>query len=187
MTTAPFECVTRAWADHEHELRRFLIGQLREGFQAEDVLQDVFLKAMRQGQAFCELENPRAWLYRVARTTLVDHVRRQKPVADLSAADSVDFSDAPESGRAPVDELDACILRNLPQLSADDRAILEACDLQGQTVRAYAEAQGLRLSAAKSRLLRARQRLREALIRNCQVNFDEDTGQVCCHQASSPF
>ena len=180
--TGPFECVTRAWAEHEHELRRYLISQLREGFHAEDVLQDVFLKAMRKGQAFCELDNPRAWLYQVARTTLVDHVRRQKPVADLAVAESVE---APGSGRAPVDELDACILRNLPSLPEEDRAILQACDLEGQTVRAYAEARGLGLSAAKSRLLRARQRLRDALIRNCQVNFDEDTGQVCCHQASA--
>jgi RNA polymerase sigma-70 factor (ECF subfamily) len=53
--------------------------------------------------------------------------------------------------------------------------------LQGHTVRAYAEANGLTLAAAKSRLLRARKRLRERLIENCQVRFDE-AGQVCCHQ-----
>jgi RNA polymerase sigma-70 factor (ECF subfamily) len=39
------------------------------------VLQDVFLKALRAGQNFCMLDNPRAWLFQVARNALVDRLR----------------------------------------------------------------------------------------------------------------
>ncbi|KGG96365.1 hypothetical protein P245_06055, partial [Comamonas thiooxydans] len=85
----------------------------------------------------------------------------------------------------PVDELDACMELNLLALDAEDRHIIAACDLQGQTARAYAEANQLTLAATKSRLLRARKRLRESLILNCQVRFD-DSGQVCCHTPRPP-
>ena len=79
-----------------------------------------------------------------------------------------------------MDELDACLSRNLGELDAEDRHIIEACDLNRQTVRSYAEANDLSLAAGKSRLLRARKRLRDSLVRNCQVRFD-DVGQVCCY------
>ena len=82
--------------------------------------------------------------------------------------------------RLPVDELDGCVRRNLAEMPPDDRDVIERCDLEGLTVRSYAESAGLSLPAAKSRLLRARRRLREALIQNCQVRFD-DSGHVCCH------
>jgi RNA polymerase sigma-70 factor (ECF subfamily) len=42
-----------AWHEHEAELRGWLRDQLRSRADAEDMLQDVFLKAMRQGERFC--------------------------------------------------------------------------------------------------------------------------------------
>lgn len=180
-----FECVLRAWEAHKRELLAFLILRAQDRNAAEDLLQEVFLKAMRQGKGFCSLENPKAWLFQVARNALIDAARLAKPHAELSDELAESLAAAPTSERAPVDELDTCVARNLPALDAEDRHIIEACDLQGQTVRAYAEANRLTLAAAKSRLLRARKRLRDCLIENCQVRFD-DTGQVCCHTPRPP-
>lgn len=171
------ECVLRAWHAHEKELLAFLRHRTPESHAAEDLLQDVFLKSMRQGSGFCSLDNPRAWLFRVARNALIDASRLARPVAKLPG-DVIDTSSSDE--RAPVEELDACLVRNLMELDAVDRGIIQACDLDRMTVRAYAEVNELSLTAAKSRLLRARQRLRSSLVHNCQVRFD-DTGKVCCH------
>jgi len=180
-----FACVLRAWEAHERELLAFLILRTQDRNAAEDLLQEVFLKAMRQSKGFCSLENPRAWLFQVVRNALIDAARLAKPHVELSEELIESLAAAPTLERAPVDELDACVARNLPALDVEDRHILEACDLQGQTVRDYAEAKQLTLAAAKSRLLRARKRLRDSLIQNCQVRFDE-AGQVCCHQPRHP-
>ncbi|EME9750933.1 TPA: sigma-70 family RNA polymerase sigma factor [Klebsiella pneumoniae] len=173
---AGFDCVLSAWQAHEKELLAFLIHRASDRDAAEDLLQEVFLKSMRQGQGFCALGNPRAWLFQVARNALIDSARLAKPLEELPDH----LAAPPTEERPPVDELDTCIERNLPDLEAEDRHIIDACDLQGQTVRAYAEAHELTLAAAKSRLLRARKRLRDRLVQNCQVRFDE-AGQVCCH------
>jgi RNA polymerase sigma-70 factor, ECF subfamily len=65
-------------------------------------------------------------------------------------------------------------------LAVEDAEILRACDLEGQSAREFAAARNLTLAAAKSRLLRARQRLRAQLITACQIVFDA-SGKVDNH------
>ncbi len=54
----PFACVSAAWKAHEGELRGYLRHRLADPDVADDVLQDVFVKAMRQGRGFCTLDKP---------------------------------------------------------------------------------------------------------------------------------
>lgn len=174
-----FACVAAAWAAHESELLGYLRHQLPEAQAAEDLLQDVFLKAMRLGEGFCSLDNPRAWLFQVARNAMVDRARLAKPNVPLDECGLELEAPAPET-LAPVDALAGCVARVLRELSSDDAAILRACDLEGLTLREFAQRHGLSLSATKSRLLRARQRMREQMSAACQVQFDTD-GSVSGH------
>ena len=174
-----FACVAKAWQAHERELRSFLRHRLGDDHAAEDVLQDVFVKAMRQGQAFCALQSPRAWLFQVARNALVDRARTLHPHEPLT--DELPQAAALQSEPvAGVDALAECMASALSELAPRDAAILRQCDLQGMTQREFAQAHGLSLAAAKARLLRARQRLRDHLVRECQVRFDDD-GSVGGH------
>lgn len=119
---------------------------------------------------------PGAWLFRVARNALTDHLRLRKhwvPVPDNLADER-----SPEP--VPVDELAACLARVLPELPEKDRDILVACDLGPMSQEAYARSRGMSLAAAKGRIRRARERLRSALATHCGVRFDAD-GRVCCH------
>ena len=171
-----FDCVLVAWRNHESEIHGYLVNHLGDVHLAEDLLQDTFLKAMRQGESFCSIENPRAWLFQVARNALIDQGRRLKPQEALSDALAAPI---PEE-RDPVDALDGCLAKTLSEMSPEDREIIEQCDLQGVKQQSFADMHGLGLPAVKSRLQRARKRLRESLILNCQVNFDQ-SGHVCCH------
>ncbi len=173
-------CVLEAWRAHERELLAFLVHRSGEAALAEDVLQDVFAKALLQGRHFCSLDNPRAWLFQVARHALVDKARLAKPTTELPESLA-----APVEERAPVEALAECLPRALAELPEEDRDILTRCDVEGLAQKAYADGKGLSLPAAKSRLLRARQRLREHLVANCQVSFDE-AGRVCCHVPREP-
>jgi RNA polymerase sigma-70 factor, ECF subfamily len=182
MAGIAFSCVAIAWEAHEGELRSYLRHRLADADAADDVLQDLFVKAMRQGQGFCTLDNPRAWLFQVARNVLVDRARMSRPLEPLP-----DELAAPEpEGVAAVDGLAECLASCMSALGAEDAEILRSCDLEGQTTRAFALSRDLTLAAAKSRLLRARQRLRAELTGRCQVRFDGD-GRVDSHSRSSPL
>jgi RNA polymerase sigma-70 factor (ECF subfamily) len=180
----PFACVSAAWQACEGELRGYLRHRLADDPAADDVLQDVFLKAMRYGEGFCVLDNPRAWLFQVARNALVDRSRTAHATEPLPEG-AAEPPAPPQEPIAPVDALAGCLTRSLGELSPDDADILQACDLGGQTVRRFATAHGIGLPAAKSRLLRARQRLRDRLTTACQVRFDAD-GSVAGHVPRPP-
>jgi RNA polymerase sigma-70 factor (ECF subfamily) len=167
-------CLMNAWNKHESELRAWLRGRLGNAHDAQDMLQDLFLKAMRQDKKFCEIANARAWLFEVARNALADRLRLKKEQVELP-----DDLAAEHHETAAVESLAACLPRALSELSEDDREAITRCDLEGMTQEDYAHLKGLTLPGAKSRVQRARKRLREHLTGACQVKFDT-AGKVCC-------
>lgn len=170
-----FACVLNSWHEHETELRGYLIHRLGNPNLADDLVQDVFLKAMRYGKDFCSLDSPRAWLFQVARNTLVDKLRLDKntvPLPDDLAEEQQDV--------AAVEALTECLSTILAGLPDEYSDILKKCDLEGVKQQVYANAHGLSLPAVKARLLRARHRMRSDMVRNCGVRFDH-AGNVCCH------
>lgn len=174
-------CLQNAWSVHEAELRNYLRHRLGDAAEADDLLHDLFLKVWRQGEAFCAIANPRAWLFEVARNLIVDRRRkahRHDPLPDQIA------STEPEE--IAVDALADCLPRVLAELSAEDREAIVLCDLGDMTQARFAELKGLSLPGAKSRVQRARRHLRERMSQACQVRFDE-AGRVCCFVPRPPL
>jgi RNA polymerase sigma-70 factor (ECF subfamily) len=163
-----------AWNHHESELRRWLRGRLGNAPDAEDMLQDLFLKALRQDRKFCEIANARAWLFEVARNAVADRLRLKKEQVELPDDLAAVHEEIPA-----VESLAACLPRALSELSEEDRDAITRCDLEGMTQEEYAQLKGMSLPGAKSRVQRARRRLREHLTEACQVKFDA-AGKVCC-------
>jgi RNA polymerase sigma-70 factor (ECF subfamily) len=165
-------CLTEAWTQHEPELRGWARHRLHNAADVEDLLQDLFLKALRQGERFCSVHNARAWLFEVARNTLADRLRVARHTVDLP-----DDLANPAEETDVVDTLTGCLSRVLSELDADDRDAITLCDLQGMAQADFARAKGLSLSAAKSRIQRARQRMKARMTEVCQVQVD-DAGHV---------
>lgn len=170
--TAP--CLMNAWSTCEAELLGYLRHRVGHIEDAEEVLQEVFIKAMRQGQQFCRIDNRRAWLFQVARNALADRLRVSREHVSLPDDLASPLHDEP----SPVDDLSQCLPRVLSELSEVDRQAITFCDIEGRTQQELADLLGLSLSGAKSRLQRARQHLREKMESGCQVRFDE-SGSVC--------
>jgi DNA-directed RNA polymerase specialized sigma24 family protein len=66
--------------------------------EADDLLQDLFVKALRQGPRFCQLQNARAWLFEVARNALTDRFRVHRDTVDLPENLTQDVSTGGHSG-----------------------------------------------------------------------------------------
>jgi RNA polymerase sigma-70 factor, ECF subfamily len=175
-------CIAEAWKEHETELRRFLRNRAGGDAEAEDLLQEVFLRALRQVNGLCGIDNRRAWLFHAARNLLIDRLRLAKDQVPLPD----DLAAPPESALPVVDGLAQCLPRVLAELSAQDREAITLCDIDGMTQRDYAGLLGLTLPAAKSRVRRARVRLKARLTEACQVSFDE-AGGVCCFVPRPPL
>lgn len=182
MTQFSPACLMTAWSVCEGELLGYLRHRVGHIEDAEEVLQEVFIKAMRQGEQFCDVDNPRAWLFQVARNALADRLRVSREYVALPD----DLVDPPQDIPLPVDDLSQCLPRVLSELSEEDRFAIVFCDMDGKSQQALAERLDLSLSGAKSRLQRARLRLKQRIEIACQVRFDE-SGAVCCFTPRPPL
>ena len=175
-------CLMAAWSNCEMELRGYLRHRIGQPEDADEVLQEVFIKALRQGEQFCAVDNPRAWLFQVARNTLADRLRMSREHVSLPE----DLAAPALESLRPVDDLSQCLPRVLSELDEADRLAITLCDLEGRPQQELADRLGISLPGAKSRIQRARQRLRTRMQEVCKVRFDED-GQVCCFTPRPPL
>jgi RNA polymerase sigma-70 factor, ECF subfamily len=69
--------IEELWHEHRAELLGFLRQRVGDAELAEDLLQGVFVKA-QAGLPGLQVEHPRAWLFRVARNSVIDHYRTRR-------------------------------------------------------------------------------------------------------------
>jgi len=161
-----------AWDENAQALKNWLIKKTGDREYAEDLLQDIFIKALQNKTRFCTLTHAKSWLFTIARNTLIDSYRKAK--LDIYA---YSYPTAQQE-TAPIVNLQQCLSRVLGELDEQDKEVIELCDMQGLSQNDYAKRKGLTLSASKSRVQRARKKLREQMILSCKVEFDPQG--VCC-------
>ena len=138
---------------------------------AEDLAQDVFVRAWRSLSGFRGESSFRTWLYRVAINVVQSHRGRTSRLRRLfrsapSSADEPD--DGIESARDPHDLEQGFLLRDaidkaLATLPEELRLAVTLRDVQGLDYRAIAEITGTPIGTVESRIFRARQRLKKEL------------------------
>jgi RNA polymerase sigma factor (sigma-70 family) len=138
---------------------------------AEDIAQNTFLVAYRSLPGFRN-GSFRAWLFRMCTNACYDELRRRKrhPVLSLEYEDEADerllpLYDLPGSNILPEKEserheLEQVIQQALNRLDKDQRAVVVLVDLQDFDYQEAAQVLGVPIGTVKSRLARARRRLR---------------------------
>ena len=164
-----------AWHENEPLIKSWLIKQTGHQDKAEDLLQDLFIKAMQHKDIFCNTDDAKSWLFKVAKNALIDDYRKLKHSVGILFDDIEEKSI--EENASPLTDLQHCLLRVMHELDVADKDIIVQCDMQGLHQADYARLNQLSLSATKSRLQRARKKLREQMVTACKVQFEEN--KVC--------
>jgi RNA polymerase sigma-70 factor, ECF subfamily len=164
------------------ELRRVLHGfiarRVSDPDTADDLTQDVLLKAHRSEVDPGAVDDVAAWLYRIARNTLVDHYRRRdrqpRPGELPPELVAIDLDGDAEAART---QLAGCLRPMVENLDPIYRDALILTDLGDLSQAEAARRAGISSSAMKSRVQRARAQLRDAVTACCAVETDV-TGRV---------
>ncbi|MBI4732912.1 MAG: sigma-70 family RNA polymerase sigma factor [Chloroflexi bacterium] len=156
-------------------LYRLALKMLGSPQDAEDVLQNTFIKALQNLKTFEGRSSLSTWLYRIAVNEALMLLRKQKP--EVSLTDTLP-EDSEDTDYSPVEFTDWCCLPEEEFLTTESRQALDASmrrlpetlrvvfllrDIEGLSIQETSEALGLTETAVKTRLLRARLRLRELL------------------------
>ena len=143
--------ITAAVENYGNMLYRICLVSLGSPADAEDAVQDTFLKYIQKAPSFESGEHEKAWLIRVAVNTCKDIIRHRRPQVDI---DTVQQS-APQGSSGEV----MAALMSLPEKF---RTVLVLHCVEGYSVNETAEITGISPSAVKMRLQKARRLFREA-------------------------
>lgn len=140
----------------------------RYGGDADDLVQETWLRALRARQTYRMGSNAGGWLRRILTNLAVtEHRRRRRAgrlVDRLAVEPSLDAAaETASSDEAVVLPGDGVVLRALASLEERDRRVIELCDLDELRYRDAAALLGCPIGTIMSRLHRARRRLREAV------------------------
>lgn len=181
-----------AWRELERELRPFVARRVSPA-DVDDVVQEIFVRLHRSGDELRDEERFGPWVMRVARNTITDHHRThgRRIAREAKAGDVVDGHEM--NGRvdgasaspgvlhghdedtldgSPEQELAAYAALFVAMLPSPYREALTLTELEGLSQKEAAEVLGVSLPALKSRVLRGRAKLREALKDCCHVALD---------------
>ena len=166
---AAFEQFVRLF---ERRVRGLLSALLSDQRDIEEATQDTFVQAWRNLSRFRGDAAPFTWLYRIAVNEALQRTRRKRletqPLDD-GTLEVLEFQHG--SARSPIspdeaaegNELQAFLLERVRELPPDFRAALVLRDIEGWSNQQVAEILDLSLAATKSRVHRARMRLRQEL------------------------
>lgn len=161
--------VAAAWHELGDRLRVYVSRRVNPG-DADDVVQSVMVKLLeRRGEI--DADSVRAWLFTVTRNAVAEYYRQRRPSVDLDSFGDFPETDDTDPADRAIGNLSDCLdpmLRTLPDADAD---LLRRIDLQGEAQTTLAMSLGVPLSTLKSRVQRARTKLRGAFDACCAIDL----------------
>lgn len=159
---------------HTDQIYRVALRMLNNETEAEDVLQETFIKAINSIGKFEGRSNLSTWLYRIAVNESLMYIRKRKPEVSVIHDDE----DEDAEGISSSQIVDWCCLPESEFMSSETREILDNAihelpenlrsvfilrDIEGLSITETAQTLDLSETNVKTRLLRARMKLREEL------------------------
>ena len=147
---------------------------------AEDILQEAFVRSLDRVESIRNTDSALAWFYRVLRNALTDHFRRQETRDRALSQVSAEAEENNEGDTELETVVCACVMEMVDTLKPEYAAAVRRVDLDGMSVRSYAEESGISPGNAGVRLHRAREALRRQLARVCGTCVDHGCFDCQC-------
>lgn len=171
----------QVWEAFHVPLYQFIRKRVNDEAVAEDLLQDVFLKVHQHIGTLKEVKKLESWLYQITRNVIIDYYRSKVPTTPLEESEVLQLPEVLPDDDIVTELLPSirAMVRSLPE---QDRQALILTEYQGLTQKELGERLGLSFSGAKSRVQRAREKLKQQLLECCHFELDR-RGHVIDYQA----
>jgi len=157
------------WQTFSLPLQQFIRRRVPDPYSAEDILQDVFLKIHTRIDTLHQQDRVASWIYQITRNAIADYYRAQRPTTDIPAT-----LPAPDEhvDHDVVHQLLPCVAAMVDALPDAYREALRLTEYAGLSQKELSERLGISFSGAKSRVQRARAKIKAELLACCHFQFD---------------
>ncbi|MBU9721941.1 MULTISPECIES: RNA polymerase sigma factor [Bacillaceae] len=146
---------------HSNDVYKFIFYFIYDKEQAKDIMQDTFIKAYNNLETF-NGENPKSWLYKIARNLAIDYMRRNKLKAYLTPTISKSLSSTPEESFS-LNEQEKELYRALEKLKRPYREVIILRKIKELSIMETAQILGWSESKVKTNLSRGLNHLKNQL------------------------
>lgn len=168
---------SKLWKEHSERLRQFICVKVNHDDCCNDILHDLFLKLNSREEKIALLEKPASYIIKMAQNAVIDHYRSRKE-------EPTEVCDCgPLAGRQEFsgDQLyNISLFPFIESLPAIYKEAIILSDIEGLSQKDLAQKLNISYTGAKSRVQRARQMLKEAILKCCDYRFDKFGNIIGC-------
>ncbi len=150
---------------YQRRIFHFIRGMVRNNEDAEDLTQEVFVKAFFNIRSLKSASSFKSWLFRIAYNLTLDNIRKKRPkVVDTEEHLHESYIDSSNPKQElNRDHMRSHVKRCLDLMPEQQRNILVLCDLEGLSYQEISESLNIPFGTVQSRIFYARKKLRELL------------------------
>ena len=168
------------WIEHSDRICNYFRKRTGDRALSCDLMQDTFKKVLDNQEQLENIENHRAWLYRIARNRLIDYTRKKKEDS-LPESTIPGNNDDDEKGQSNIDQIAECLYQLIEEYDEREQKILTKVFQKSLTQKEVAQYLDIPYSTLKSRVQKARKQIiKEFNERCCRLKYDQKGKIIGC-------
>lgn len=160
------------YTEFHRSLLSYVRSKIRSKEDAEDILQNVFIKISANADSLSEKEKLQNWLFKVTRNAVIDYYRVRANKRNIQLDEAVADQLLDEETVDSTKGLDQCIAAMINLLPDEYRSIVEDAELNGIKQKDLAEKYNMAYPSLRSRVQRGRERLKQLFYNCCHIETD---------------
>jgi RNA polymerase sigma-70 factor (ECF subfamily) len=159
------------WAIYGPKIKSYIIKHVPDKYEAEDILQEVAIRIQKNANKIKNITNVEAWLYRIAYNLIVDYYRGANKYLLIEDINEISVPAIPEYWNYNKETVE-CLLKLVEYLPEKYKEAIIESDYKGEKQSILGQKWGLSYSGSKTRIQRARKKLKAVLLSCCDVKSD---------------
>jgi RNA polymerase sigma-70 factor (ECF subfamily) len=164
--------VATIYTQFHTELLRYIKSKVRSSEDAEDILQNVFIKISSGIDKLTEDVKVKNWIFTITRNTIIDYYRVNASKKDVITTDEIS-ENVPEFEDIDTTKgLDQCVSSMIGLLPDEYREIIIESEINGVKQKDLADKYGIAYPSMRSKVQRGRERLKQLFLNCCDIATD---------------
>jgi RNA polymerase sigma-70 factor (ECF subfamily) len=184
--------VAGIYTQFHNSLLSFIRSKIKSREDAEDILQNVFIKISANVNGLADEEKLQSWIFTITRNAIIDYYRAHASKKSVSIEEDQEENMLDDIQTDPTKGLDQCINTMINLLPDEYKSIIIDSELKGIKQKDMAEKYGMAYPSMRSRVQRGRERLKQLLYNCCHIETDrhgnvlEARGRTDCNGPCTP-